>query len=272
MRSYILKLRGSTRYLNLQDSLVKESWSVFPVDAIPVPDPEFVFAKSAFNYRATYAKLGYRLSENAVSCFLGHRKIYQEFLDSGDLWSLILEDDVQLVGQFDDVINQIVSTAISNEPTIVQLFTRGERFVERNPKFKFDNHSLFRFRTLPGQTAAYLINRSAAQCAISDNSGIGPADWPNWATQVNFYCVYPFVFFESGTDSQIPIPTMARCAHWKRLLSIFFGVHWIANRHHFQSFRQYKLIVLRPIWMRFLWKIKSSLFSRSGAREDLWAL
>lgn len=254
MLIYVLKVKDSTRYLQLYDLLVESNYQVLPVDSIAFP--ELDSAKSNYNEAATFAKLGYRLSDSAVSCLLGHRKIYQELLKSGEPWALILEDDVQPVKELATAFKYVPILVNADTPSIVQLFTRGERFVERVPVFKFEGFSLFRFHCLPGQTAAYLINRSAAALAIADRSGTGPADWPFWASKVNFFGISPFLFLEDGVDSRIPIPYMGRAIHWRRLLSIITGIHWIRNKIYFESWDQYKLFMIKPIWLRILWRIK----------------
>lgn len=265
-------MRDSTRHLQLSKAISEYNYTIQPVETISVSDPEFERAKQKFNHKATYAKLGYALSDNAISCLLGHKKIYEEFLKSGQSWALVLEDDVQLIGDLGIVLEHIPLVISEERPCIVQLFTRGERFVEKDPWFQFNGFCLFRFLCPPGQTAAYLINQSAANLGVNYHRFTGPADWPNWASMVTFFGVSPFLFFESGIDSRIPIPIASRFSYLRRLLFIVTGFHWLKNRSYFDSWSQYEMFLIKPILLRLFWRIKCHLRRKIDTNEEFWKL
>ena len=49
------------------------------------------------------------LSKGEVGCFLSHKKVYKNFLDSGEDYCLILEDDIQLCNNFVNEVNKCLS-------------------------------------------------------------------------------------------------------------------------------------------------------------------
>ena len=49
------------------------------------------------------------LSRGEVGCFLSHKKVYKKFLDSGEDYCLILEDDIQICKKFVNEINKCLS-------------------------------------------------------------------------------------------------------------------------------------------------------------------
>jgi GR25 family glycosyltransferase involved in LPS biosynthesis len=272
MQTYILTMENSLRHQDLVSELNKRGISATCVNAPEITSVEFRQYRFNFNERATYAKLGYNLSDNAISCLLGHRKIYSNFLESRSEWALVLEDDVSIMFESKGFINQIPNIVTDQGPSIVQLFTRGMRFVDESSRRDFANFSVFRFKNLPGQTAAYLINRRAAQLALMDQSQTGPADWPNWADRVDFFCIYPFSFFETGEQSRIKNSTLAAYQYWKRIVSIALGLHWLKNYMHFSTWSQYKLFVVLPIWLRIVWKLKKEPTFPRKKKDGLWLL
>jgi GR25 family glycosyltransferase involved in LPS biosynthesis len=272
VKIFILTLESSNKNQELISSLRKFSNEVELVYAISPRDSKFVKVLEKFNANGTKAKLGYNMSNNAISCFFGHQQIHDCIVKSREEWALVLEDDVSVIDLSKSLIEETTKVLDSKIPTVVQLFTRGERFVSNKNVSHILNHSLFEFKCAPGQTAAYLINREAAKLSVLDKSGIGPADWPMWAARVKFYCLFPFLFFENSEGSRIPTPTLNRMTYWTHAIFTITFLNWLKNRSHFGSLRFYVTMLWKPIWFRISWRLRGSPTFPQDSDSGLWVV
>jgi hypothetical protein len=147
-------------------------------------------------------------SPGMLGCALSHRGVYRALLESGQGWGLVLEDDA--LPTTDATLGpegvQALLGSMPPGPVVLQLYTRGARFVGRKSRYQaVAGRWLFRFKFPPGQTAAYLINREAAALLLSRPID-GPADWPNASAKVSFFGIFPWLFTESGRPSTIEMP------------------------------------------------------------------
>lgn len=160
-----------------------------------------------YQKRGTHARLGYQISGPLLGCALSHKAIYSKELEIEDEWFLILEEDVRIQPNFRNSVLKVISGLPTNRAIVCQLFTRGERFIEKKSILEISNgRFLYKFACIPGQTAAYLINRAALKKANLEDKLIGPPDWPNWSHDVTFYGTYPFLVTESELETTIGSP------------------------------------------------------------------
>jgi glycosyl transferase family 25 len=95
-----------------------------------------------------------------MGCYLSHRQAWQEFLDSGEEISLIVEDDVELRTDF---IKTIMALCERKDLwDFVRLFG-----IFKRPTYKSHNiygsHYLVDYLKQPNGTQGYLMNRAAAE-------------------------------------------------------------------------------------------------------------
>lgn len=136
------------------------------------------------------------LSPMEVGCALGHRKIYEKFLETGAEWALVLEEDSFPSNNFN--LDQIELKKL-DKPHIVNLqgVSRILKQYEIFPHLVYDvadlsdNNTSFTTYSVKGTVQgafAYLMNRSAAQIAVDSYTLIDSvADWPYaWRNLVKF--------------------------------------------------------------------------------------
>jgi hypothetical protein len=176
-------------------------------------------------------QLGYAPTAPMVGCWMSHRQCYAllaEDLQDFDLL-LVLEDDVELPDDFtiDPAWLRPLST---DKPGILHLYTRGVAVAARSGQKKIGSRTFFRYMVPPGQTAAYIINRAAATRALEGLKMDGPADWPMWSADVDFWGVFPWLVREREIPSTIGVVEGGRAASWIRVVSVLFGFAFLGHR------------------------------------------
>lgn len=122
------------------------------------------------------------LTSPEAACSFGHLKIYEESLQAGQEWTLVLEDDVSLAADFSYVLNQVEVgwlPSFPGKPAIVLL--GGQEGLAAHIYFVgvtcgfFGRHRLlrsFRSEKFAFRTCGYLINREAARRILAINRGL----------------------------------------------------------------------------------------------------
>lgn len=263
--AFIIHLGSRPEPTALEQDLRDAGLSAQRVAAIQSPNEAPTSIVRGLDVPAMKARLGYEPSNSAIGCALSHRLVYSRMLEAGLELALVLEDDVRLdLAVFRP--NKLAALASTGTPTVVQLWSRGVRLAEPQSVQRFDDHAVsFRFRYPPGQTAAYIINRQAAQLAMASPTD-GPADWPQWGTQVNYVGVFPWPAREVGLPSSIPqVPTGGR----GRMLATVSGYRFISSRRYLSPWD-----FLFRVWMPTL---EAGLWRRTGrpsivrSKEGPWA-
>jgi hypothetical protein len=138
------------------------------------------------------------ISVGEYCCAIGHQRIMKSFLDSGQSWGLILEEDANIL---DDISTIEALTKDKNGATILHLAgidhilrsTREETFWLRDAHAEMvENEEVVLFRVVGNVFGAFgfLINREAAEIAVAGNNRLRfpqLADWPStWRYKVKF--------------------------------------------------------------------------------------
>ena len=109
-------------------------------------------------------QIGWREIETAEwACPLSHHNVYKKAFaefDRNDNWICVMEDDIELNSLFKERISEL-SKIEFEEPTVIQLFTRGKRFCHEDRNLSAINKTFFKADFPPGQAALYLINFAA---------------------------------------------------------------------------------------------------------------
>jgi GR25 family glycosyltransferase involved in LPS biosynthesis len=137
-----------------------------------------------------------QLAPAEVAIVLGHRLIYEKFLETSSEWAIVLEEDSLPTQNFDLSSIELINLS---EPTIVNM--AGIESLVRDcdvfpclmlqpENISSSDEEFIVYYTL-GNTFgawAYLVNRRAAEVAIENfNSVDSTADWPySWRTKVRF--------------------------------------------------------------------------------------
>ena len=270
---FVIALSGSKRLHLLEEDMKEQGIDFSLIEAIDGKNIELEDCREIFNPTGTFARLGYQISAPLLGCALSHNFVYETASKLDKEWIVVLEEDVRLKKKFLDKIEFLIENFASDEPIICMLFTRGNRFVKRETFSEgISGRFIFDFASIPGQTAAYLINKRALELAIHNKVVCGPPDWPNWSYPVQFKGTYPFLVEETGEQSSIGTPPLSRLSYWARNISILTGVHFFRYRRHYENLQCYTLFELKPFFYRILWKIKGSKLFPPGKDEGLWIL
>lgn len=163
-----------------------------------------------FDLNAIHRREGYLPSPSQLACALGHKRIWRLVLELELPYALVLEDDA--VKAADLPLEALLPILRSSNPVVVQLSCRGEIFSEGRATLRDTRPMVVKLRYPPRSTAAYLINQAAAHLA-SDSSIDGLADWPGFATHVDFFACLPWPFKENLSPSTIQIGIINKEAH-----------------------------------------------------------
>lgn len=204
---YILSVPGKFRGRELLVLLKKRFSNVQIVDGINASEHADVL-RAQVNQHAAKLLHGRQLKIGEIACHLGHNQIISRIANSNHQWSLVLEDDAEIVYLPDWFLEKV---SIIKSPTIINLNSENFfNFTYSNLNLKGTNgESICLVKYLqPGTTTfAYLINLKAAQIAQSINSKnpvISTTDWPIlWKYKVDFYQPICKMIVENGSSSLI---------------------------------------------------------------------
>lgn len=104
---------------------------------------------------------GKQTNPRQIGCYLSHIKAMQTFLESGDEFGLILEDDITLPQNTTDLIKAAVPYAAHWDMIRLSAHTPGHPLSFADLP---DGHVLAYNLKVLKNTGAYLVNRHAAQC------------------------------------------------------------------------------------------------------------
>lgn len=129
-------------------------------------------------------EIGWKLSPAEIGCALSHLKVYELMVERQLPYAIILEDDIELAGDFAalfqaDTFKQIEQGVPAHEPHVVQL-----SYVRRAYRYGFTDVAGTRYMRVRSysatwSTAAYIITLPAAKKLLEERYPIwAPAD--NW--------------------------------------------------------------------------------------------
>lgn len=160
-------------------------------------------------------EIGWKLSPAEIGCALSHLKVYELMVERQLPYAIILEDDIELAGDFaalfqDETFKQIEQDIPAHEPHSVQL-----NYVRRAYRYGFTDivgtrYMRVRSYSATWSTAAYIITLPAAKKLLEERYPIwAPADdWNYSARELGWFTMHaisPNPVWESkqSTDSAI---------------------------------------------------------------------
>ena len=112
--------------------------------------------------RLAYTGIDLRAGE--MGCFLSHRQVWQEFLQTEEQYCLVLEDDVSISEDFQEVVEALCQ--MPREWNFVRFF---EMFPRHSVAVKVitGKYHLIDYLQQPNGTQGYLLNRHAANILLA---------------------------------------------------------------------------------------------------------
>jgi hypothetical protein len=257
---FIISLPNSTRVNSIKSQLKQldlEFEVIRGVDGKQLKDSEIL---ANVDKRSCFARLGYDISRGLIGCYLGHLLAYDAAKSKACEWTLILEEDVQIKALSFQAI-EVFQKTLNHQPTVIQLFSRSNRLADKRTFVELiDNYFGFRFRPrlIGSGAAAYLINKKALCLATQSHSVSGAPDWPPWSQEVEFYGIYPWMFHEGPTGSEIPNNTITNYSYRLRRIQQILGIHYLIYRGSYKSFTDYYKEEIKPYFLYMRWKISGS--------------
>jgi len=260
---YIIKMPGSTRNPRLIQSLDKLGLEYKIQEAVVGASLRSTEINDLVDLKSCFARLGYNMSKNLIGCGLSHKKIFLEAFNSKHEWILVFEEDAQLVN-FEIVEIEKALILSGDAPTVIQLFTRAARLIDKNSLIELgdNNRMLFDFapRLIGFGASAYLMNREAINIALKEYKLDGPPDWPSWATEVRFRGIYPWMINENNEGSTIPDNQINTGRYLLRRLMQITGVHFLIYRNQYKNPKSYLNEEIKPYIYYLKWRVKGSKY------------
>ncbi|TFC33961.1 glycosyltransferase family 25 protein [Cryobacterium sp. TMT2-42-4] len=217
------------------------------------------------------------LTKGEVGCALAHRAAWAALAASGNLFSLVFEDDARLVGK--PINDEIMEALQTSHPTIVVLDAYSDYTVISSRQ---DALARTVFKTLvpPPGAWAYGLNRAAAEVLLEDGRRVSSVtDWPaRVAHKIDFYTVYPqLARVDDGVQS-----TLEETRHLQelgsaesstsrviRLAQSIGHIRWVKHWHVYGAYRVYLHHELRRLVINRSSRARGKRWDQSNQRSPL---
>lgn len=145
------------------------------------------------------------LSIGEIGCYLSHRRCWEQLLSSEHSWAVILEDDIEIKGDFSTLINLIPSKVNAD---IIKLSDDSNcKVIDSKalaPSFEWVN-----YKRIPNCANGYIITRQGAKKLLAKTKVYRPVDIDMQFFKeldlkvcgIRPYCIWPAIF-ESHIDAQ----------------------------------------------------------------------
>lgn len=191
LRLVVNMKRSADRWEAIKKQLEQLQISVRRVDAVDgklLPDEEVKRLTSSVHY-----SMGRELERGEIGCFLSHRKCWQELVDSGEKYALVMEDDLL----FSDRALKFMQSDdwIPAECDLIQLFVfrKQKKYLCERKEYDLKDGDRLWIPVFPAPvgTQAYIISRQAAEIALQKSDRFNlPVD--------------EFLFVRSDVSSRFP--------------------------------------------------------------------
>jgi len=205
LHAYVINLQNASRRReNMHADLAVLGIEYTRIEAIHGDDlTEPIEGYDEYQYHVLTGKV---TNKRAVGCYLSHIKALREFLASDRAYALILEDDAILPADIMPLFNAVLEQ--NKHWDMVRLTAEKEGVYLRFASLPGGHELAYNTRVLKN-TAAYLVNRHAAQCCVEKMLPMClPYDVAldrDWDFGFRTACVIPFpVKLKADEPSQIP--------------------------------------------------------------------
>lgn len=191
--TYVINLKHEVGRREYMENLLSsyDFLSVKFVEAVYGKDLSEQELLDAFDLPLTYKRYGRELNKGEIGCTLSHFRCYNNLIESGRNYALVLEDDITILKDI-KFLPSIVSILDTNNPVV--LFLSGDYWYENEIKGTATYEILSVYDAVG--TYAYFINKAAAKLILKKNKKAScVADhWSLYRTQgLKMKAVYPYL-------------------------------------------------------------------------------
>lgn len=193
------------------------------------------------------------LSGAEQACSLGHRKIYEKFLNSNDNWCCILEDDVTVHDDFKSMLDCLEDSVCKNINEASLIFLGGQEGLRQHRLYfvsklflKIGEYSIFRSfysSKYIYRTCGYVLNRNAASNLIKANMDLEHRadDWNGFKNKECFqekdiYLLKPSIIIHPRDLSSSLIKDRAHESTENSYLSKYFLIMYRLTKRIIKTF------------------------------------
>lgn len=211
VRTYLINLDGSQERFDTSRVQLEQAGIAFTrVSAVDGrgSDPR---AHPSYNERRALAFMGRNISGGEMGCYLSHLKAAQMFLDTGEKYAMVLEDDMGFPADLAQTTTEIVNWLEKSGQywDLINIGTDGMK--RHSPLHGFSSaeqtHMLTRAHYFPMTTGGLIWSRAGAQNFVSSQNLIfAPVDnyLRFWLTRTNTgLAVWPPLMKARGEQSDI---------------------------------------------------------------------
>lgn len=206
--TYLINLDGSHARLEQASQQLEQAGMPFTrfaaVDGRGKPLAEF----KNYNDAKANAELGRSMLNAEIGCYLSHKGCVEQFLKSDADYLLVLEDDIQLMPQFKNIIDSIINYLNNHKALDWYLINIGAKKKKLARSIvHISEHELLHAYYFPIRTISLIWSRAGAEAFIKMNKDIyKPIDvtFQNWLSQNGKgLSVWPPLIRPLGLDSDI---------------------------------------------------------------------
>lgn len=162
MHAYVINLAHATERWALMEAQLKQLALDYTRieavygDQLELPHPDY----NALKYNILHGKT---TNKRELGCYFSHIKVLRAFLASDEAYTLVLEDDITLPDGILELIDQAIHYGEHWNLLRLTAFKPGEqlKFAQLNDQYALS----YNLKVLKN-TAAYVIDRHAAQCIL----------------------------------------------------------------------------------------------------------
>ena len=260
LKTFVIETPGREASLLLRNKLAEWNLDTTYIEGVVGSELSSTKIDGLVNLELLRHRIGYEPPLSLVGCGLSHRKVYRSIMEMGTEWALVLESDSKPVEDPSCLVETLKQEKFRNAPCVIQLFSRGERLVNRKViarvfSGEVERARIYRFLYPPRQAAAYMINRLAAIKALDETVLSGPPDWPSWSASVEFFAVYPWFFSETNEGSTIPTVYRGNRQNTIEKFRVLSGHDFFRSGRLYNTRLDYFRLKVKPIFLRSIWKI-----------------
>jgi len=175
------------------------------------------------------------LKAGEISCFLSHQLAWKWLLASSAPYSMVLEDDVQIISNMRGHLNAALKWLDSTEPRMLKLYSK--RPIDGRVVARLTPETTITVPRLPPLgTQAQALNRAAAKLLLQRAKEFGvPVDvflQAKWETGVTVGVIQPPLFTEvSAATGGSTLSEKSKRKLWTTLTREFLRLRFRINRH-----------------------------------------
>jgi len=228
-----------------------------------------------FNSKRSQVLSKKRLSLSEIGCASAHLSCYLKFLESGDDYALIFEDDAHLIDSNIDSLYELTRNFLAFKKATFKRESIALLYYSESANVIQANEYFYKIVGNASHAMAYLINRLSAMELLKKNAHFDyVADWPK-GTGIKFF-LPKIKLFEHGSkkgfvESFIELGRLDNTLNFQskiiQNLKIIFFVTYFKNISFFSGITDYIKILWIPIFQWQYFRVFSKLFPNSKIKK-----